>query len=235
MKVLQINKIPLFVIPVIIILGLAGNVMAQSAISCHCFKDRDYKPADRFAADEYILATSFNSLLSRVFDISKKQIIMLKMSQGVPQNDLLIGLKISRVTGEDINRILGMRRADQTWPVIISGIPRQDKVLSDPNLNYINSGGSVDLAGNNIADEIMAQFYGTRLEDIKELRKGGLSEKEITLLFLLLHARDLEQETLLKQRNKEGKSWSEIAHGLGIEPSAAGKLILAYPAKEITE
>ena len=72
---------------------------AESAVTCHCFQDRSYDPVDKFAADDYILATSFNSLLAKSFDISKKQVVMLKMDEGVGQDDLLVGLKLTKLTG----------------------------------------------------------------------------------------------------------------------------------------
>lgn len=235
MKIFQVIKIFLFFLPAIYILGLSGNVKAQSAVTCHCFTERDYNPADRFAADDYILATSFNSLLARYFAVSKGQIVMLKMKQGVPQDDLLIGLKVSQIGDGNINNLLRLRRAGKTWQEIIAGMEQHDRLESDPLLKRIIAGVPVDEAGRGIADEIIGRFYAIPADQINKLRKTGLSEKEITLLFILVHVGNQNLETLLKQQREQSKSWSEIAHGLGIDPKAAGRLILAYPAKQINE
>ena len=64
---------------------------------------------------------------------------------------------------------------------------------------------------------------------------SGLNEKEMALLFILVHAGGLKPEALVMQYKKQGRSWSEIAYNLGLEPDAAGKLILAYPAKKIVQ
>lgn len=228
------KKLLLIIIPAVF-LGLGHSAHAQSAINCHCFKERDYKPADRFAADGYILATNFNSLLASYFAVSKGQIIMLKMNQGVGQDDLVIGLQVSRVAGEDINKILGLRRAGKAWPEIIAGFEQQGKVGIDPLLGQIIAGIAAEQAGARIADEIIGKFYAVPAAEIDLLRKAGLNEKEISLLYILAHVSERKPESLLKLRREQGQSWSEIAHDLGVEPAAAGKLVLAYPAKQITE
>jgi len=71
------------IILILFSLGSAVQVFAESAIQCHCFTDRSYNSADRFASDEYILATSFNSLLAKSFAITKRQNVMIKMNGGV--------------------------------------------------------------------------------------------------------------------------------------------------------
>ena len=216
-------------------LGSALHVFAESAIQCHCFKNRSYNPADKFASDDYILATSFNSLLSKSFGIPKKQIIMIKMGEKVAQGDLLISLKISKVTGEEISKILGLRSSNNTWADIVSGLPQQEKVETDQLLEAVRSGMPVAKAGDMVADEMIARFYRIPPAEIKKLRVSGLDEKEMALLFILVHVGGQKPQVLVEQYLKLGRSWSEIAYNLGLEPNAAGKLILAYPAKKITE
>ena len=89
---MDLSKKILSYLLVIVIFGLAtaANLPAESVTSCHCFKDRTYNPSKKFAADGYILATSFNSLLAEYFAISKRQIIQHKMQGGIDQDDLLL-------------------------------------------------------------------------------------------------------------------------------------------------
>ena len=212
-----------------------GNAFAESAISCHCFQDRAFNPAEPFAADDYILATSFNSLLARSFNISKSQIVMLKMKEQVGQNDLLIGLKIAKITGADLEKLLGHRRENQSWPVIIASLTQQEPIENDRILAAIESGMTVEEAGGAIAEELIGNFYSMPAEVIQKLRVAGLNEKEMALVFVLAHVSDRQPQALVAQHDREGKSWSGIADSLGIEPAAAGKLILHYPAKQITD
>ena len=208
---------------------------AESVINCHCFQDRTYNPADPFAADDYILATSFNSFLAKSFDIPKRQIVMLKMKEGVGQNDLLIGLKTAKATKIDLRQLLRLRREKSTWSKIVSELDLRGIQQNDRLLAVIKSGIPVAEAGAKVADELIADFFKIPMETIGEFRLSGLNEKEIVLLLILAHASDQKPETLVARHGKEGKSWSEIADSLGVQAAAAGKLILQYPAKQITE
>ena len=52
----------------------AEPASSEMVTGCHCFKQRSYDPEARFAADDYILATSFNSLTANIFNIPKRQV-----------------------------------------------------------------------------------------------------------------------------------------------------------------
>jgi len=226
------SKISLFLITLIFFsLGSALHAFAESAIQCHCFTERSYNSADKFASDDYILATSFNSLLARSFDMPKRQIVMIKMNEGVAQGDLLIGLKVSKVTGIDIRKFLRLRKENNTWAQIISDLQQQEKIKKDPLLEAIKSGMPVEEAGGRIADETIGEFYQIKPEEINKVRMSGLNEKEMNLIFILAHARSQKPEVLVGEYKKQGRSWSEIAHNLGVEPINAGKLIIVYPAR----
>ena len=230
------SKSSLFLITLIFFsLGSALHAFAESAIQCHCFTERSYNPGDKFVSDDYIVATSFNSLLARSFDIPKRQIVMIKMNEGVTQSDLLVGLKVSKVTGIDIRKFLRLHKENNTWTKIISDLQQQEKIKKDPLLEAIKSGITVEEAGVRIVDEIIGEFYQIKPEEIKKLRMSGLSEKEMNLIFILAHARGQKPEVLVGEYKKRGRSWSEIAHNLGVEPINAGKLIIAYPARQIPE
>ena len=214
-------------------LGATRNAFAESTITCHCFLDRSYNEADRFASDDYILATSFNSLLSKSFVIPKRQVVMIKMNEGVAQDELLIGLRIAKITGIDIRKFLGLRRENNSWPQIIANLSQQEGIKQDGILEAIRTGLPIAEAGVRIADEMIAEFFQVPPAEIVKFRTSGLNEKEMALLFILAHVSEIQPEALVAQYKTQGRSWSEIAHNLGLEPEAAGKMILAYPDKKI--
>jgi hypothetical protein len=216
-------------------LGSAHISFAESTINCHCFQDRSYDPGDKFASDDYILATSFNSLLARSFDISKEQVIKLKMEERVNQDDLLIGLKLTKLTGGYLEQLLGLSRVGYSWAQIVKGMDQQDIISSDKLALDIRSGIPVEMAAAKVADEIIQTFYTIQVEDIHRYRSYGLSAKEVVLVYILAHYKDRKPEEFVEQYKKQGSSWSEIAFELGIEPAAAGKLVLTFPAKQISE
>jgi hypothetical protein len=215
-----------FIVLVLLLLGPSHNSFAESTINCHCFKERTFNPIDTFSTDDYILATSFNSLLAKSYNIPKRQVIILKMKEKVGHDDLLIGLKISKSTGVHLERLLNFLERKKTWSVVLSEMDQQEKIMNDQLLEAIKSGLPADEAGDRAGDELIGEFYMVPAEKIGKLRKSGLDEKEMTLLFILVHAKDQKLEVLMEQHNGQGKSWSEIAHNLGVEPPAAGKLIL---------
>jgi hypothetical protein len=218
---------------VLLSLSLPVHAFAESTIKCHCFQERIYNPADRFAADDYILATSFNSLLARSFAIPHRQIILFKMREGLEQDELLIGLKITKVTRAELRTLLNLRHKNKTWAEIVQEVYKSDTLKKDEILEAIRSGMPSEEAGACIADDMIGEFYIAPPEQIKRLRVAGLNEKQMALVFILSHVSDIPPEKLVEQYEKKGKSWSEIAHNLGLEPKAAGRLILEYPAKNI--
>jgi hypothetical protein len=153
----------------------------------------------------------------------------------VAQDDLLIGLEIAKVTGINIRKFLRLRKENNTWANIISGLAQQEKIKNDPLLEAIRSGIPVEEAGTRVADEIIAEFYQVKPEEISKLRMSGLNEKEMALLFILSHTSEIQPEALMDQYKIKGRSWSEIASSLGVEPAVAGKLILSYPSKQISD
>ena len=125
------------IILVLFILGPSQYAFAESAVKCHCFTERSYNPANKFASDEYILATSFNSLLAKFYDIPKRQIIMIKMNEGMAQDDLLVSLKLAKITGINLRKFLSLRRENKTWTSIISGLSQQETIKNDEILEAI--------------------------------------------------------------------------------------------------
>ena len=116
----------LFLIP-----SLASGQPMQMSAGCHCFKNRTYDPAQKFAADEYILATSFNSMLATFFSISKKQIIMLRMRMGIGGEDLLTSFYLGKMLGKDFQQILSQRSSEKSWNQIVTSDDLNEKQKND--------------------------------------------------------------------------------------------------------
>ncbi len=229
-------KIALVCILLVLFLAVPGrDTSAESTINCHCFKDRTFNPAAPWAADDYILATSFNSFLARSFAVPKREIVMLKMKEGVGQDDLLVGLHIARITETDLQQLLGQRRQGITWSAIIADLVTNEFLQKDRFLEAIGTGIPVEEAGAMIADTRIGEFFGVEERALQKYRKNGLNEKEMTLVLILAHVGNQKPTVLVEQHDKENRSWSAIAAGFGIEPAAAGKLILQYPSKQLPE
>lgn len=209
------------------------DTAVQPISGCHCFNERAFNPADRFAADPYILATTFNSLLSRSFDLPKRDIVMLKMRGGVGQHDLLIALEAAKASGTELKRLLGFRAEKISWQKILSELLPSDNFKNAPVLQEIQSGLSEAAAAQKIAERLLVAFFQIPEKVVMDLRASGLNEKEMALLLIVAQAGKLPQEDGARQRIQEGKSWSEIAHQQGIEPAEAGRLIIDHPKTKL--
>ena len=206
----------------------AAPTGAKMTAACHCFKQRNYDPEAKFAADDYILTTSFNSLTANLFNIPKKQIIMLKMKGGIQQNDLLIALKLSHDFDIDYQQLLDLHNKDYSWQKILSESQKLSAIKNNQLLAMIKADSPLNDVGQEVANSMIVDFYDVPEKKVKELRILGFNEKEMALFFLLVRNKQVKSEELIKQIKDEGQSWSEIAHKLGITPTMAGKLIANY-------
>lgn len=225
MKMLALVIISLIV--VLCFLLTSNDVFAAETNSCHCFKNRVYDPADRFAADEYLLASSFNSLISKRYNIPKKQIVFMKMKGGTSHLDLLVALRVYQISGYEIQPLLNLRKQKKTWKEILFMPEIFVKSREDILLNELLIGKDITIVGSQIANTLVADFYGMPTESVQLLRDSGVNEKEMALVLILSHTKKIQPSALVKQ-HQAGKSWSEIAHELNISTSHAGELILGY-------
>jgi len=223
-----------FLVFFLLLSGAVGQA-AESIGGCHCFRERAFVPAEPFAADDYILATSFNSLLAKAFAVSKQQIVMQKMQGGVTSDKLLIGLKISRATGVELQQLLDDRKEKGSWQEVLAALPIAGKIRGDELLEKIRAGLPEAEAGRLAADELIAGFFSVPPAEVASLRKSGLNEKEMALLILLAHISGKSPEVLAADKKQNSKSWSETAFALGVAPEDAGKLILQYPDKTLSK
>ena len=200
----------------------------ESAINCHCFKDRTFDPQNKFAADKYLLTTSFNSFIATNFNITKRQIVMMLMKGSVGPEDLLIGLYVSREADVDLESLLVILDNGGTWKQILESPslqrPGKDKEVLNAISKVIND---KKVAVEIITDQLVKDFFKINQSAIDVLRKEGATGREITLVYLLekYGNRDKSAADILKMKTQEKKSWGEIALVFGLSPKGTGKLL----------
>jgi hypothetical protein len=194
------------------------------AAGCHCFKDRTYDPARKFAVDAYILATSFNSLLAAHFGISKRQIIMMRMQGGVDGEDLTTSLYLARVLHRDFKSLLALRAEGQSWSRII--IDQGTEIpVEDPVKTAADEKADDRTINERIVALMVSSYFKIPPESLEKYRDLGLSDKEIVLSLGLSvkSGRSVDEITALKREG--GQSWGEIADSLGIAAADIGSMI----------
>jgi hypothetical protein len=222
-------KILFFLVVVLFIVGNASAMeVPQSATNCHCFQERAFEQQKKFAADTYLLTTSFNSFIAANFHISKRQIVMMKMQGGVHPDDLLIGLYVSRAGKVDLNSLLAILKNDGTWKQVMESGSVQHSPDTDRTFNVIAAAGDDKTeAVEAVTDRLLEEFFGSTAPDIMGLRQEGAKGREMTLVYLLeKYAKPQTAAVdILRMYTRQQKSWGEIAHSFGLTPKETGKLI----------
>jgi hypothetical protein len=201
----------------------------KSATNCHCFKDRSFDTQRKFAADKYLLTTSFNSFISESFHVSKRQIVMMEMQGAVGPDDLLIGLYIARVEKVELKSLLGILDNGGTWQQIFSSISLQNRGEDEVVLKTLQAvGDDKKAAVELITDQLLKEFFKISDSAIDGLRQAGGTGRGITLSYLLEKYGNPKKTAsdILAMYTKEKKSWGEVANFFGLTPKETGRLIL---------
>ncbi len=220
----------LFIISCLLILTAQASAMnmPEAATNCHCFRERSFNPQNKFAADEYLLATSFNSFIAASFHISKGQIIMMKMKGAVNPDDLLLALFVARAENADLDSLLAIRDNGGTWKQIL-----QSEGLNAPD-SYravfeaiIAEGDNTQAAAELVTDQLLKEAFDVSDMEISGLRKKGANGREVTLVYILERQAKVGKKAaeILSMRVKDQMSWGEIAASFGLSPKETGKLL----------
>ncbi len=193
---------------------------------CHCFRDRTFDPADRFSADDYLLTTTYNALIAASFDISKRQIVMKKMKGGINGDDLLIGLYVSARSSTPLDILLSIRDNGGSWQDILQAPNLKEKGTADAVLSAIRSGAKTGEITRMITDNMLCSKYHCSRQDLDDLQKYNLSDKETGLVFALNKQTGTSLEKLIAMYQQQKMSWSEIADHFKLTPAEVGKNIL---------
>ena len=210
----------------LLILIPPGPATAEQTGNCHCFRDRNYDPAHKFAADDYLLTTSFNSLIAATLKVSKRQIVMMKMKGGVDSDELLIALYIADKTQAPVDTLLAIRENDGSWQSILNSPSLQQNAGSDPVFAKIAAGTTSHDLTSPITDAMISTYYHARPELINTLRSKDFSNKELALIFALNRQTATPVEEIVDMARQKKMSWSEIAHHFNLTPAGVGKTIL---------
>ncbi len=206
--------------------SLATPVTAGQSDSCHCFRNRSYDPANKFAADDYLLTTSFNSLIAATLQVSKKQIVMMKMKGGVDPDTLLTALYIADKTNMPVDALLSIHDNGTSWQTILNDPSRQQLTGKDPLLAEIAAGATEKKTTQLVTNAMLASQYQAEVDSINSLRSAKFSNREISLLFALQQQTTATIKEITPMYRQGGMSWSEISHQFNLSPSAVGKNIL---------
>lgn len=209
------------------------NLFAQSfamepTIGCHCFKERTYSPEKRFAADPYLLTTSFNSFIAENFNISKRQIVMMKMQGGIDPDTLLIALYVAREGGVPLDTVLAVKENGGTWQQLFESPSIQgDPAAKDIFAALVKTGEDKAAAADIVTNQLVQDYFSLTEQDVQAIRKQGATGRELVLVNILASQPFIEQSALELRKLYSGRqqSWAQIAASYKLTPKQTGRLL----------
>ncbi len=219
-----------YVATLLLVFFLTPTAWAQnpeSTSSCHCFKDRVYNPDKKFAADKYLLTTSFNSFIAVNFKLSKSQIVMMKMKGGIDPDTLLIALYVAKEGGVDLDEVLTVLEHEVSWNEIFASSSIKSSEDAKDVFAAIGAAKSDDAAAEIVTDQLLQSFFGMKDEEIASLHEEGATGRESVLVNIIAShsSRESSPTDILAMHSKQKKSWGEIAAYFGFTAKETGKLL----------
>jgi hypothetical protein len=194
----------------------APGAAYAAGVSCHCFRDREYDPANPAASDTYLLATASNTLLAAIAQIPKREIVQARMS-GTAGEDLWIAAHAARRRGEDARAVLQARAGAASWREFFGTGGRDIESLGPRFVAALASGAADAVLARIAAAEALAERVGTAWPRLDALAAAGASHQE-TIVAALIGAWAGREPLQVLEAARAGSGWSSQLAALGKAP-----------------
>jgi hypothetical protein len=195
---------------------LAPGAARSAAVSCHCFRDREYDPARPAASDVYLLATASNTFLAASAGIPKREIVQARMS-GTSGEDLWIAAHVARRRAEDARAVLQARAGAPSWREFFRTGGGDLERLGPRFVAALASGAPDTALAWIAAAEALAERVGTPWEQLDTLAGAGAGYQEtVVAAFIGMWARQPAPRVF--EAARAGAGWSGQLAALGKVP-----------------
>jgi hypothetical protein len=202
-------------VPLLAALALLGPLPTAAAptVTCHCFKDRTFDPADPPAADPYILAATRSSLLSASFGVAKAALVKAVMTGTAPE-DLWIAHWSAARTGRAPTWLLDAVAETGSWRAALAGAER----LPPPFAAALRRGAPpAELAAIAVDDVVVARLHADAAAVAALRAAGATSEQVIVATFLAPRLKATPVAVLTRFRAGDA-TWGTLLRDAGLAP-----------------
>jgi hypothetical protein len=210
---------------VVVMFFLMLFIPAQQAlaVSCHCFKERSFKPAQPASADPYILATARNSLLAAASGIDKGAVVRERMT-GATETDLWLSSYLSTLVDISPDELLNGKDRASSWAVAFDAMDLNTDKLG----GLFNEARKADEAAGMaraLADPVLGRSFNIQEPTLARLRDAGANIAESALSLYLGGQLNRTAESIFGEVTSGKKTWGALFYSLGIRIDTVGDLI----------
>lgn len=194
-------------------LAPASLAVAAPTVTCHCFRNRSFDPADPPAADPYILANARSSLLSATFGVSKASLVRAVMGGTAPE-DLWIAHWTAARTGRDADALLAAASEAGSWRAALAGA----NGLPPPFEAALARGARPEELAALAVDDVLAARLGADAAALGALRAAGARSEQVVVSIFLAERLKVPAAAVYARFRDGGATWGTLLHEAGLAP-----------------
>ena len=187
-------------------IAFAGFALAKPAISCHCFQDRQYDPQRADAADPYFLATTQNSLLAKLFGLSKKDVVRAKMG-GADGDSLWVGHYLAQKSRRPIDEVDALFTEKDGWRGVVQQLQLSPEQLPPRFMAALDD--QQQLAMVVVDAQLLAKLKLTPVQ-LQRLREQGADNHRAIMAVFISQSGQQEPAELFARVTAGQTSWGRL-------------------------
>jgi hypothetical protein len=199
------------------------QIQKAQAVTCHCFKERTFKPSQPASADPYILATARNSLLAAASGIDKGTVVRQRMT-GATETDLWLSSYLSTQVDKSADQLLRARDSSSSWTAALDAVDLDTGALGIA-FHEGRKAADADGMARALADPVLGRTFNTGEPTLGRLRENGANIAEAALSLYLAAKLKRTPESLLAEVIGGKQTWGSLYNSLGIRIDTVGDLI----------
>lgn len=192
-------------------------VACAAGPACHCFRDREFDPADPGKSDEYLLATASNTLLAAAYGVPRREIVQARMS-GTSAEDLWISTYAAHRRGEAAVVLKTARAAAASWRDVLRSRGGQLEPLGTRFVGALTEGAGDGALARLAAAETLAGRLGTPWAELEAVIGRGATLQETVLAALIGTWSSRAAPAVYADVKAGASSWSGLLATVGRVP-----------------